>query len=86
MNERIPVSRLRPVRILYDGDLYEVARVVLQANAALGADKPYEKYPTVNGLAKSYAALLGVESRLFVDSAREQGLPLGAAVWDDGRG
>ena len=86
MSERIPVSELRGVRILYDGDLYGVARVVLQARAALNADKSYETYPTVNGLAKSYAALLGVGSRPFLDSTREQGLPLGAAVWDDERG
>ena len=80
MNENLPISALRESKVLYEGDLYELACVVLKGCDVLESGTRTKRRPTVNGLAKSYARLMNLDSEPLLRSLEQQGLPLGAVL------
>jgi hypothetical protein len=86
MRPTIGVESLRPVSVLYEGDVYDLAVLLLKLYDARVGQTGYRTRSTVHGLASAYARLitdLGVEQVEAV--LRECGLPLGAVVeWGEG--
>jgi hypothetical protein len=86
MQPTIGVEALRPVRVLYEGDVHDLAVLLLKLYDARAGQTGYKSQPTVHGLASAYARLMtdpGVEQVEAV--LRECGLPLGAIIeWADG--
>ncbi len=83
MQKRLKIGKLRSVEVLYRGDLYELACVVLKANDALHDGTSSTGHPTVNGLARSYARLMNLDFEPLVRAVERQGLPLGACIVSD---
>jgi hypothetical protein len=86
MQATISVETLRPASVLYDGDVYDLAVLLLKLYDARVGQTGYKSRPTVHGLASAYARLMTDPSVQQVEAVlRECGLPLGAVVeWGDG--
>src|SRR5215207_2328820 len=84
----ISVESLRPVKVLYEGDLYDLACLLLKLYEAKDRETNSQNprsfvrcRPTVNGLAVYYSLLVSSVSRERVLEALEgHGLPLDATV------
>ena len=85
---RISVESLRPVAVLYEGDIYELARLVLKLLDATDREKNSHNTqsvvrtrPSVNGLAMYYSLLVSdVTAERVKQVLVQHGLPLGAIV------
>jgi hypothetical protein len=86
MQPVICVESLRPVRVLYAGDVYDVAVLLLKLHDAKAEQVGHRARPTVHGVASAYARLMIDVSTEQVDSLlKDHGLPLGAVVdWSEG--
>ena len=88
--ERIKTSALMGISILFENDLYELARFVLKIFQAQdeeanrkSAGTRRESRSTLLGLAHKYAYLTDVSSDRVKDAMKEAGLSLGATIEDD---
>jgi hypothetical protein len=83
-HNRVEVSRLRGITILYEDDLYELATIVLKIMSA--TDKLSEgvvrSRPTVTGLAKQYSLLCNgnIDSEGIGEILVKHGLDIGAII------
>jgi hypothetical protein len=87
MNQHIGVSELKEIKVLYQGDIYELACFILKMDEALDKEtnsKSYHTYHTVNGLFRDFAMLAHLEYSQVIAVAVKHGLPLGATVEHDG--
>lgn len=90
--EQISVEALKNVSVLYEGDIYELARLLLKVNdardKATNATSRYivtgSRY-TVHGVASAYCNLAQVEHGQIIEVFRKHGLPLTATVEPAGR-
>jgi hypothetical protein len=84
----IPVSKLRPVAILADGDLHALAVLQLRCFDALATSRRTTgtKRPTVSSLATNFVHLFPeVERWEVVEKLEECGLNMDDAImWDNG--
>ena len=56
MNEQIAVSNLKEIGVLYEGDIFEFACLILKVNHAKDEGTNSTSHHTVNGLFKDYCA------------------------------
>jgi hypothetical protein len=86
MQPTISVETLRPVRVLYQGDVYDLAVLLLKLYDARTGQTGYKSRPTVHGLASAYTWLMTDPGEEQVESVLgECGLPLAAIIeWGDG--
>jgi hypothetical protein len=88
---RISVESLRPVAVLYEGDIYDLARLLLKLwdgrDRETNARNPRSvarSRPTVNGLATYYSMLVAdVGTERVKQLLVGHGFPLGAVVDND---
>src|SRR5205823_2921303 len=79
---RISVESLRPVAVLYEGDIHELACLLLKlcdANdreAFFKTGSPVRSRPTVNGLATYYSMVSSVDAEQVRQILVRHGLPL----------
>jgi hypothetical protein len=85
MQPAIGVDSLRPVKELYEGDVYDLAVLLLKLYDAKAEQAGYEGRPTVHGVASAYARLMiDVTTEQVESLMTDHGLPLGAVVeWGD---
>jgi hypothetical protein len=88
MQPVIGVESLRPVKVLYDGDVYDLAVLLLKLHDSKAEQTGHRSRPTVHGVASAYARLMIDVSLEHVESQiKEHSLPLGAVVeWSGGPG
>src|SRR5436305_13512821 len=83
-HNRVEVSRIRGIKILYEDDLYELANVVLKIMDA--TDKLSEgaviSRPTIDGLTKHYCSLCNgkIDSERIVEIIVKHGLGIGDVI------
>lgn len=81
---RVHLARLKGIRVLFEGDLHQLAQFVLRAYDAEQAGTTSVARPTLHGLAGIYAAALHVDREAVEQVMKAHGLPLGATVeFDD---
>lgn len=85
VREQISVEALKSVRVLYKGDIYELAQLLLKVNderdkASKRHNVPTISRHTVHGLAAAYSYLARVEFNQIIGVFEKHGLPLGASV------
>lgn len=81
MQPAVNVQALRPVQVLYKGDVYDVAVLLLKLHDAMETRTGRRGRPTVHGVATAYARLMIDVSTEHIESLLlEHGLPLGAVV------
>ena len=83
MTEKIGVSSLRNICVLYYGDIYELACLLLKVNDAKDRGTNSKSRHTITGLAKSYSMLTDVDLNRVMTVIMRSGLPLGAVVEHD---
>jgi hypothetical protein len=83
MYEQLPHSALRDLKVLFDGDLFELAQIELKATDVLYKGKRGKPQPTVNGLVAGYARLMNLELEPLRRAVARQGVSLGACVYLD---
>jgi hypothetical protein len=84
MEQRIDLTRLKGIGILYADDLYDLGRFVLKAYDAQWRGTRSKSRPTLHGLARIYGLILNCDSKPFEKTIEAYGLPIGATV-DGGR-
>ncbi len=57
MTEKIGVSSLKSIGVLYEGDIYDLACLLLKVNDVKDRETNSKSRHTINGLAKSYSML-----------------------------
>jgi hypothetical protein len=80
MTDRIGVSALRGIGVLYRGDVYELARLLLKVDDAQDQEAQTHSRYTVKGLLQQYALLTRVADQQVQAVAARHGLPLEAIV------
>ena len=85
MDKLIKVSALKEIGVLYKGDIFEFASLILKVNHARDEGTNSTSYHTVNGLFKDYAIVAQLNSNQVLAVAIKHGLPLGAIVVSDGK-
>ena len=84
MTEKIGVSSLKSISVLYEGDIYDLACLLLKVNDAKDRGTSSKSRHTINGLAKSYSMLADVDLKQVMLIVARHDLPLGAIVeYDD---
>ena len=78
--ETISVESLKNVSVLFDGDIYELAQLLLKVNDAKDRGTNRTSRQTVHGLAKAYCNLADVAFDDIIRVFEKHGLPLGAIV------
>jgi len=80
VTERIGVSSLKNISVLYEGDIYDLACLLLKVNDAKDRGTNSKSRHTINGLAKSYSMLADVDLKRVMAVMTRNDLPLGAVV------
>ena len=78
--KKISVSELKDIKILYKGDIYELACLILKLYDAKDAGTNARSRHTVYGLAAEYAMLLRWNRDQVLAILAPHNLPLGATV------
>lgn len=82
MDESIPVSRLKGLKVLFENDLYELALFKLKVN--LTQDTPTQTVrTTVHGIISAYEYLGKINHRRACNMAARHGLPLDVPIVPD---
>src|SRR4051812_39595517 len=87
-NNRVEVSRLRGINILYEDDLYELATIVLKImDATDSRSGGVISRPTIHGLVKQYSFLCSDQIRpeQVVDIIVKHGLAIGDIIECDSK-
>jgi hypothetical protein len=87
-NNRVEVSRLRGIKILYEDDLYELANIVLKIMDAIdNLSGGVISRPTINGLVKQYSFLCSdqIHPEQVVDIIAKHGLDIGDIIECDSK-
>ena len=81
----VHLSELRSIAILFPGDLYQLASVLLQGFDALALGTNAKGRPTLHGLAGTFTNMFSELNRDRVKATlRKRGFDLGAVVeWDE---
>jgi hypothetical protein len=78
--EKIGVGALKDIEVLYRGDIYDLARLLLKIHDAKDKDTGHRSRHTVHGLATTYAMITDVSRDRIREIFKRHGLPLGATV------
>ena len=80
MNQIIGVNSLIKLGVLYEGDLFDLACLLLKINGAKDKDTNAKSYYTVKGLAGKYALLTNIDHDQILEVVTNSRLPLGAII------
>ena len=83
MREKIGVSELKEVGILYEGDVYDLACLLLKINDARDKGTNRKSRHTVKGVAGKYAMLTNISHNKVEAVFERHSLPFGATVEHD---
>jgi hypothetical protein len=83
MTDKIGVSELRNISVLFEGDLYDFANLMLKIYDATNKGTNTVTRDTVNGLVHGYALLARVKSNKVLAVIKRNGLPLGSTIEHD---
>jgi hypothetical protein len=81
--DKIRVSELKNIQILYKGDIYNLARLLLKINDAKDRGTNTRSRHTVKGLAREFAMLSGMNIGEVESILLQYDLPFGATVEHD---
>lgn len=80
MNEKIALSSLRHIGIIYEGDFAELAHLLLNIEDAKHKGSNTTSRHTVKGIIGKYSLLTNMEYNQVMASIAKYKLPLGAIV------
>jgi hypothetical protein len=83
MKNKISVEALKGVGIFYEGDIYDLACILLKLDDAQDKGTSHRSRHTVYGVAGHYAMLTRESREKIVRILERHGLPLGATVEHD---
>ena len=83
MTDKVRVSELRNIGVLFDGDLYDFANLMLKIYDAKDKGTNTVSRDTVYGLVHGYALLACVNSDQVLAVIKRNGLPLGSTIEHD---
>lgn len=85
MDKKLGVGALKGAGVLYQDDLYDLARVLLKMYDAREASTGAKVRPTLNGLAKKYSVLMDIGLDAILRTIENHGLTLDTVLdHDDG--
>ena len=77
ISDYLELSRLLGIKIVYENDLYELAKLTLNIMDATGRmSGNYISKPTINGLASNYSMIIGqaISPNQVIEAAKQNGL------------
>ena len=80
MNEKIALSSLRHISIIYEGDFAELAHLLLKIEDAKHKDTNSKSRFTVKGVIGKYSLLAHMDYNQIMAKIAKNKLPLGAIV------
>jgi hypothetical protein len=80
---KIGLRSLKSVNVLFEGDIYDLACLLLKAYNAKDRGTGFRARPTVHGLATRYSMLTDISTDAIIEVFNRHGLPLGATVESD---
>ena len=80
---KIDLRSLKSVKVLFEGDIYDLACLLLKAYNAKDQRTGFRSRPTVYGLATRYSMLTDIGTDAIIEVFNRHGLPLGATVESD---
>src|ERR1039458_2988598 len=80
---KIDLRSLKSVKVLFEGDIYDLACLLLKAYNAKDQRTGFRSRPTVHGLATRYSMLTDISTDAIIEVFNRHGLPLGATVESD---
>jgi hypothetical protein len=83
MKDKISVEALKGVGVLYEGDIYDLACLLLKLNDAQDKGTNRRSRHTVYGVASDYSMLTRESRDKIMHILERHGLPLGATVEHD---
>jgi len=83
MNDKISVEALKGIGVLYEGDIYDLACLLLKLNDAQDKGTNHRSRHTVYGVASDYSMLTRESRDKIMRILERHGLPLGATVEHD---
>ena len=83
MKDKISVEALKSVGVHYEGDIYDLACLLLKLNDAQDKGTNRRSRHTVYGVASDYSMLTRESRDKIMRILEEHGLPLGATVEHD---
>jgi len=83
MKDKISVEALKGVGVLYEGDIYDLACLLLKLNDAQDKGTNHRSRHTVYGVASDYSMLTRESRDKIIRILERHGLPLGATVEHD---
>ena len=79
----ISVSGLKNIKLLFQGDLYELALFLLRMHDAKDKGTNITTRETVFGLSGIYASLVDVDRNEIIKIVEQHGIPIGATIQND---
>lgn len=80
MTEKVSISALKGISVLYEGDIYDLACLLLKVDDAKDRGTNTRSRYTVHGLASIYSMIAHLNPDEIEDILKGHGLPLGATV------
>ena len=81
MEKKVALNSLRPVSILFNGDFYELANLIIKISEEMHQGTNIKSRPTLHGVAAVYSWLvIDIDSSHIEQVLEEHGLDLGATV------
>ena len=83
MQEKISIEAFKDIEVLYKGDIYDLACLLLKIHDAKDRGTNCRSRHTVHGLATTYSMIADVRRDMILEVFERHGLPLGATVEHD---
>ena len=83
MVDKIGISELRNISVLFESDLYDFANLMLKIYDAKNKGTNTVTRDTVNGLVHGYALLARINSNQVLAVIKKNKLPLGSTIEHD---
>ena len=80
VREKIGVKALKSINVLYEGDIYDLACLLLKVSEAKDKGKISKSRYTVHGLATTYSLITHLPREEIIAIFENYDLPLGAIV------
>jgi hypothetical protein len=80
---KIDLRSLKSVKVLFEGDIYDLACLLLKAHNAKDQGTHFRSRPTMHCLATRYSMLTDISTDAIIEVFNRHGLPLGATVESD---
>lgn len=78
-NKKVQIHELKEITILYEGDVYDLARCLLRLDIARSTPTSTRRH-TIHGLANRYAYITNMKLPEIVERFVQIGLPLDATI------